>query len=335
MYGSNIASASDKLVKFEEKYLHSSLIHPKESIARSVEQLRVIYSVDGGKYSYLKKKLPYFVCGLFNPPYRNSANFAYTDSFILDFDHLSAKNLDIDSVRSKIQADERVVMCFCSPSEDGLKVLFHLKSPCYDKGIYSLFYKAFASSFATMVGLEQVIDSHTSDVARACFVSMDLKAYYNPDAAPVDIGLFVDPSNPLAMADLRRQQNDLAGAEPEEGQKGPREPDDEVMAKIRKKLNPTAKAAPEKNVTVPAKLRAVIAPLRDFLEDKGIVVNNIRDIQYGQQIEATIGTKSATLNLFFGKKGFTPIPSPKNGTDTQANELLQLAVNNFLSNNDL
>ncbi|WP_306303138.1 CRISPR-associated primase-polymerase type B [Prevotella falsenii] len=174
LLGTNIQSSADKLQKIPEEFLYNSLRNPKPAIAATIHRLRIIDSMDRNAYSQLKRKLPYFVCGQFNPAFRRKENFAYTESFILDFDHLSSKQLSLKSVREDIIKDEQVMMCFASPGEDGLKVMFRLKERCYDAGLYSIFYKAFAATFAMRHNLTQVADTKTSDVSRACFVSIDL-----------------------------------------------------------------------------------------------------------------------------------------------------------------
>ena len=93
LFGTNIQSAADELKKVQEEYLYNSLRNPKPTIAATIQQLRIVYSMDTKAYVQLKRRLPYFVCGQFNPPFRRKENFAYTESFILDFDHLSSKQL--------------------------------------------------------------------------------------------------------------------------------------------------------------------------------------------------------------------------------------------------
>lgn len=44
--------------------------------------------------------------------------------------------LSLKTVRDEIIRDEQVMMCFVSPGEDGLKVMFQLKERCYDAGLY-------------------------------------------------------------------------------------------------------------------------------------------------------------------------------------------------------
>ena len=204
LFGTNIQSVADELKKVQEEYLYNSLRNPKPSIAATIQQLRIVYSMDAKGYAQLKRKLPYFVCGQFNPPFRRKENFAYTESFILDFDHLASKQLSLKAIRNDIIQDEQVMMCFTSPSEDGLKVMFRLKERCYDAGLYSIFYKAFAATFAMRHNLTQVADSRTSDVARACFVSIDPDAYFNPNPTPVDIKAYIDETKSPRRARKKR-----------------------------------------------------------------------------------------------------------------------------------
>lgn len=203
--GKNIQSAADPLLKIKEEQLYHSLINPRPDIEARIRQLRIVYAMDTKQYTTLKRTLPYVVCGHFTPNFRKKENFAYAETFILDIDHVSEKNLDLAAVRQQIQADTRVLLCFTSPGEDGLKVMFRLSERCYDPGIYTLFYKTFARDFSLRYHLEQAIDNKTSDVARACFISIDRNAYYNPECEAVDIKAFVNPDNPINVADTRHE----------------------------------------------------------------------------------------------------------------------------------
>ena len=44
-----------------------------------------------------------------------------------------------------------------------------------------MFYKLFVHKFSVKYGLEQVVDTRTCDVTRACFLSADSEAYFNPE----------------------------------------------------------------------------------------------------------------------------------------------------------
>lgn len=334
LFGTNIQSAADELKKVQEEYLYNSLRNPKPTIAATIQQLRIVYSMDAKAYAQLKRRLPYFVCGQFNPPFRRKENFAYTESFILDFDHLSSKQLSMKTIRDNIVKDEQVMMCFTSPSEDGLKVMFRLKERCYDAGLYSIFYKAFAATFAMRHNLNQVTDSKTSDVARACFISIDPNAYFNPNSIPVDIKAYLDESNPDLLFKIKHEQDKhdkVIKKSDDEQVPLPKDPDKDILTRIRQQLNPKAQLPIEQHPAyVPERLNEIIAELKLFIEETGLQVTEIINIQYAKKIRARLGQKEAEVNLFYGKRGFSVVISPRLGTNEELNELLADLIKAFL-----
>ena len=334
LFGTNIQSAADELKKVQEEYLYNSLRNPKPTIAATIQQLRIVYSMDAKAYVQLKRRLPYFVCGQFNPPFRRKENFAYTESFILDFDHLSSKQLSMKTIRDNIVKDEQVMMCFTSPSEDGLKVMFRLKERCYDAGLYSIFYKAFAATFAMRHNLTQVTDSKTSDVARACFISIDPNAYFNPNSIPVDIKAYLDESNPDLLFKIKNEQDEhdkVIKKSDDEQVPLPKDPDKDILTRIRQQLNPKAQLPIEQHPAyVPERLNEIIAELKLFIEETGLQVTEIINIQYAKKIRARLGQKEAEVNLFYGKRGFSVVISPRLGTNEELNELLADLIKAFL-----
>jgi virE N-domain protein len=334
LFGTNIQSAADELKKVQEEYLYNSLRNPKPTIAATIQQLRIVYSMDAKAYAQLKRRLPYFVCGQFNPPFRRKENFAYTESFILDFDHLSSKQLSMKTIRDNIVKDEQVMMCFTSPSEDGLKVMFRLKKRCYDAGLYSIFYKAFAATFAMRHNLTQVTDSKTSDVARACFISIDPNAYFNPNSIPVDLKAYLDESNPDLLFKIKHEQDEHDKVIKKSDDKQvplPKDPDKDILTRIRQQLNPKAQLPVEQHPAyVPERLNEIIAELKLFIEETGLQVTEIINIQYAKKIRARLGQKEAEVNLFYGKRGFSVVISPRLGTNEELNELLADLIKAFL-----
>ena len=327
--GKTITSAADELVKMDEETLVSRLRNPKSEIASQIRQLRLIIQLDPRQYGSLKRTLPYIVCAHFNPPFRKIENFAYTDRFILDIDKLSAKHIDIKNLRERIQRDPRVMMCFVSPGGDGLKVMFCLSERCYDAGRYSLFYKAFARNFSEQYALEQVIDSRTADVSRACFISVDPDAYYNPQAEPIDINAIVSDSDPLGAFDLMKEQQHIDKQQQQQQrqqqteQKINPDPDNQVMARIKEQLQlqrgdsqPTVK-----DIIVPQVLNDIIEGLQNHIEKTGLQVEKITNIQYGKKINISLGIKKAEINLFYGRRGFSIVQTPKAGTNAELSEL--------------
>lgn len=334
--GSNVRNNSEPLKKVTPEYLFNALRSPKPEFLSRIRQLRIVRQINESQYVQLKQQLPYFVCASFNPPFRNTKNFAFTEYFIMDIDHICEKGLILDDLRRKIESDSRTMMCFLSPGEDGLKVIMKIKDRCYDAGVYSVFYKKFVYEFSLQYDLQQVLDIRTSDVTRACFMSVDSSAYYNPDAEPVDMAEIIDMEDPSVLLRQKKEVEESMSALTDIADSSSnaveiREPDDDAMERIRGLLNmKTKKVSVERPVFVPAILDTIQGELNDYVSDIGFMISEIINIQYGKKIRAKLGLKMAEVNLFYGKRGFSVVVSPKTGTDGTLNILLADTVRAFI-----
>ena len=335
--GHSITSAKDPLKKIDLAYLYNSLKTPKIHIRDLIKRLQISQQLDVKQYQQNKRLLPYVVCANFSPPYRKKENFVFTEYFILDLDHFRDKGLELSDIRAKVQQDSQVCLAFISPSNDGLKLIFRLKEKCRDINLYSLFYKSFAKKFASRYNLNQVVDKATSDVTRACFISCDDEAYYNPNSEMIDIGAYLPLHNSDMLlgafkAEVKaiEQEEKKTKEEAQSGVKKPIDPDDAVMQKIKQQLNPKLQNKVAKECYVPSELQSVVEGLKQFIEDNGLVIEDIASIQYGKKIKASLGLKKAEVNLFYGKRGFTVVISPRTGTDPSLNEVLALLVNSYI-----
>lgn len=334
--GKNIQSASDRLAKVTADYLYHSIKSPKTEISAKIKQLRIVRDLDRKRYSYLKKQLPYIVCGAFNLPFRRLDNFVYIEHFIIDIDHISEKEIDINSLKDKLKTDSRLVMMFLSPGEDGLKLLFNLKERCMDAGIYSIFYNKFVQSLSLQYGLEQVIDTSTSDVSRACFISMDENVFYNPNAEPVNINDYINLEDSLSLFDAAKSTKKTITKGDEiktNNEKLPTDPDKETLNEIKMLLGTRPRVKKEKFVFVPEQLNEIIEELKRFIEEKGITVYEVSNIQYAKKIKCKLGAKKSEINLFYGKKGFSVVQSPSCGTSSDLNELVAQIIDVYLEEN--
>lgn len=334
--GSNVRNNTEPLKKVTLDYLFNALRNPKADFESKIRQLRVVRQLNEGQYTSLKQQLPYFVCAAFNPAFRKTDNFAYTSYFVIDIDHIGSKGLILEDLKHRIISDPRTLMCFVSPGEDGLKVMMRLKDKCYDAGVYSVFYKRFVSDFSAQYNLQQVIDGQTSDVTRACFMSVDRKAYFNPSAEMVDMAHVINlmDSSEL-MLQKKKAEKDIKELTATDVQDTDRqhEPDDDSMDKIRQLLKMRQKGSDpmKKDVYVPEILNQLEEKLRDYVNDIGLTITEIINIQYGKKIRAELNLKKAEVNLFYGKKGFSVVVSPRTGTDESLNSLLAETVQTFIS----
>ena len=241
-------------------------------------------------------------------------------------------------LRKKIMQDQRTVLCFVSPSGDGLKVMFKLNEKCYDAGLYKTFYQTFLAKYSKAFGLQQVVDSKTCDVARACFLSVDDNAYFNPQAEMINMSDYLNPDVNMQMAMECKHEVEKDAKEGDklrkEEMKCSADPSDDIFQQIRNTLNPKAKGSME---TMPAYVPEVLDDIADdlhsYISKTGIVVQEIININYAKKIRVKIGTRLGEVNLFYGKRGFSVVQSPRTGTDTETNELLADVIRSFLIEN--
>lgn len=319
--GKNVTQVNDPMQKLQVAQLYHSLVNPKPEIRASILQLRNVLTIDPKKYSLLKRKLPYVTCGIFNPPYRRTEHFASIEVFILDIDHISEKGITVNWLKEKLKADTRIELMFESPGGDGLKILFRLYEKCFDHAKYSMFYKVFAQSFSDQYDLNQVIDTRTSDVTRACFISIDSNAYYNPHAEAVRIESFVDFNDPFQVMELKSLEK--AGKTEHEPELNDRELTPDIFQQIKQKLNPNIRTSVPKNITVPEELDKILPNVKEHIQKYDMTIKEVKNIHYGKQIHFTVGPHFAEINVFYGKNGYKVVPTTKSGASA---ELAQIAA---------
>lgn len=330
--GKSVTQKDDLLKKVQPEYLFHAVTNPRPEIAALIRQLRILRTLDSKQYGLRKRELPYITCGIFNPPVRRTDNFGWINHFILDLDHLESKNIVVSELKQKIVADTRVKLLFVSPGEDGIKIMFQLKEKCYDAALYSLFYRTFALAFANQYQLEQVVDNTTRDVTRACFVSYDPEAYYNPEPVPVVLESYVDRSNPFSVRELKHSLKELEGGIPlVEQDEIPAGPDVDQWAEIRSKLNPSSRVKKEKIIFVPEEMEQAVEKVTEKMNELDIGVKEVINIHYGKKFRFSYKVHEAEINLFYGKKGYTVVVSPRQGTQAELNEICARVVSDIFN----
>jgi len=332
MHGKNITSTDEVMQKINLEQLYLNISNPHIELVSYIEQLRIVLTLDAQKYRQLKTKLPYFVCGIFNKGVRRLANFSQISHFVLDFDHLRSKEIDLNSLKYKLMADSRISLMYSSPSNDGLKLVFTLSQPLFDAMQFKLFYKVFVSLFAKQYNIEQILDSCTCDVTRACFLSVDTDAYVNYNAIQIELSEYVNYDDFATIKDLKKELN---FCEKERNQKLEKEEEknpinNDILSQIKATLNPKM-AKVEKLVYVPEQLNQIMEALALVIESKGIKLISVVNIQYGKQIKVSVNHFWAEINLFYGKRGFTIVQVTKTGSNKDLCDILQQIVDQFLS----
>jgi hypothetical protein len=319
-FGRKITSIEEELQLVSLDRLYQGIRHPKPQLLNQIKRLRMVRAMDPKQYARLKKDLPYFVCGRFHPAYRRKDNFSSIECFVIDLDHFEGSGLKRDEVAEAMRSDERVVLVFTSPGGDGLKVLFRMEERCFDPGLYSYFYKAFLHKLIQQYDLGKVADLATHDVSRACFLSVDNEAYFNPGALPVRLSQYFDPLAPDSTRDVHtaQKQPEAVVAKPE------KEPlSEETLEAIKRKLNPNFRPRkPKKEAYVPPELESQIPVLKQKLEAVDILLREAVSISYGKQLKLEAGPLLAEVNIFFGKRGFSVVKTTKTGTNPVACQVI-------------
>jgi hypothetical protein len=321
MRGNQITRPDDPLQAATLEQLFKNTLEPRAELQALIRQLRIVKTIDTAKYRRLKTQLPYIVCGTYTPPYRRTENFAHIECFVLDLDHLADKELEIGLLRKNLITDPRLAMIFVSPGNDGLKLVFRLTERCHDAGKYKLFYKAFAYKFAAQYGLHQVLDERTSDVTRACFLSHDPEAWYNPTPETIDMKSFVDFDDMLAVNQLLKENRDADRAEKSRQKSEQPLPGDDVLAEIKSKLSPEYARKKEKQIFVPEELTSLHDRVILALQGFPIAIKQIENIHYGKKVLFEAGNHLAEVNVFYGKKGYSIVVTSKTGTNSELGNL--------------
>lgn len=318
-FGKSITSFNDELNRIPISTIAQKIKNPKSNIMALIEQLRLVSTIDKKVYRSLKVRLPYLVAAVFSPGIRKIENFAFADYFILDIDHLHEKQINQDELFKKITDDNRVVLSFRSPSNDGIKVFFKFLERIMDAGKYSMYYKAFAQKFSVEYNLEQVVDKRTSDVSRACFVSYDSDVFFNEDAEAIDFTKIIDLEDEQQVYEINRHivqsQKQITNIKPEKELRQVL-PDD-TLQKIREKLNPNIKVKREKKIFVPEELEIVIETIKSKMTEFDILPGDIKNINYGKQFMFRKDILWAQINLFYGKRGYTIVKTTKSGSNDE------------------
>lgn len=333
MYGQKITSTDEVMQKMTTERLYQMISKPSESLRSSIERLRIVQTIDVAKYRQLKTTLPYFVCGIFQKGVRRTENFAQISYFVVDFDHVKEKGFDVYDLQKKLAFDERVHMMFVSPGNDGLKLMFKLQEPLFDTVKFKLFYKTFVLALSKQYGVEQIVDAKTCDVTRACFLSFDENAIFNPESLAVNVSEYVDFQNFEQIKDLQKELFEEKREEKKQAFEEKKEVNDDILQQIKQTLNPKA-VKQEKLVYVPEELNMIMDGLSKSLETHLLKIATIENIQYGKKIKVVAAHIWAEVNLFYGKKGFSVVITPKTGCNLQLGELAKLAIEQFLFNYD-
>jgi hypothetical protein len=79
-------------------------------------------------------------------------------------------------------------------------------------------------------------------------------------------------------------------------------------------------------------LNAVIPLVQEKAMELGITILEVIPIQYGKKIKFGVKHFWAEINVFHGKRGFSVVKTPKNGSNEELTQIAFDLVNNVICN---
>lgn len=321
-FGTQITSSADSLRAISTLDIFQ-LVTEDASLRATTERLRLLRSMDKEAYRTVKTRLPYVVGSEFSndatgTPIRRMDMYVAAHYFILDLDECPGLN---GRVPDAVRQDEAVALAFISPSGQGLKLFFRLADPCTDARQFSTAYRNFATHIGIQYRWTNSIDLRTSDVTRACFLAHDPAAYHNADAFPVDWRLWLTDADGAADLSLFADETELKTGLATLPQ-ADRPINIAAYRDVLKQINPRTPVRRERQVFVPDSLRELEPEVRAICQRLNWELTEVRTLNFGLKFAIKQGFRRAELNVFFGKKGFSLVRSPKTGCDPALTDLL-------------
>lgn len=165
----------------------------------------------------------------------------------------------------------------------------------------------------------------TSDVTRACFLSIDEHAYLNKNPELVNMEAYINFENESEIIEANRiikeyEKENQNKQKQDEIKKEDLTPD--LLLEIKRKLNPNIRLKPEKQLYVPEEIDKVLQTISDRTEEFGIKMKSAEAINFGKKFRFELGTKWAQLNVFYGKQGYKVVKTPVTGSDAELSEIV-------------
>lgn len=158
---------------------------------RAINAKRIAATGDEGKaldkerQEVKAQKLPYFSLCEFRDNYLDKEHFLQTMYVLLDSDHLADQ---LATTKEKMRNDNKIMLCFISPSGDGLKFVIRLDRYVTTEDDFHKVFRALRRQFSEDYDIP--IDP-AEDPSRACYLSFDPDIVYNPAStkASVEVAL--------------------------------------------------------------------------------------------------------------------------------------------------
>jgi|GEM_PF-6640063 hypothetical protein len=129
-------------------------------------------------YDKIKKQLPAVTfSATFGDKRNGDGLLRYNNLAILDIDHVSDSDITLTDLKQRAVALPYTMVCFISPSRDGLKLVVKIDS---DPERHRTVVQSLMHPYENHLGIE--LDAKCLDLPRLCFLSTDLDCFHNPES---------------------------------------------------------------------------------------------------------------------------------------------------------
>lgn len=196
--------------------------------------------------------------------------------------------------------------------------------------------------------MDNFCDKSTHDASRVCFFSHDPDAYYNPLAVPIVIRDYIPLTEAENKINLVPDKNNFicnqeigdkkAKTFPEKEEKSGH-PDEQEYATILRKIGNRPIIRKRNLVNIPDEIKQLLPLIMDKFSEIGIEIEQQENIQYGIKLRFNHKENWAETNIFYGKKGFSVVLTPKSGSHPDLGEigvnLIHNAIADFWLNSEI
>lgn len=332
--GHNLRTTADPLVAVAIADLVGK-IRTDDRLRRETESLRNLLRMDPRAYKQSKPNLPYFCGSGFRQDHRKIEHFEAATLLTFDVDWGATDVRQAADVRARTYADAECLLGYVTPSGQGWRLVYALAEPITDVRVFKLVYKRMFAELLRRHPDLRGLDEVTHDPTRANFLAHDPGAHYFPLALPVAWGAWVNEVSPSVWGTEVPTQVDTAGppvgkttgrqatlslgAQPSAGDaSGP--PASPPYRDIRRVLSPPrggntyTQRAPGRPFA-PPELLEMIPAWSAALKAAEVTPVEEQRIPYGIKLLVSFDRRQATVNLFYGKRGFRIVVENRRGTD--------------------
>jgi hypothetical protein len=293
------------------------IIGETSPLYKETQLLRRVARLDAAAAQRLKTRLPFICCSQFSDGIRKADHFEQSTGFILDIDNVPKDPAYRLELLQQFKQDPEVALVYQSPGGNGYKLLFILQHPITELRSYTSFYKLFLHSFAHKYQLEPYLDTATCDATRVSFLCHDADAWLNP--VPVAVDHYQSMST-IETESIHAHQTEFQTSRDATGNCS-NQLSKEQYRQLLNTLHPERPAKAPKQIFVPPLLHELMVHVQAQAAAVGIAIAEVLDIHYGKKVVFANLADRAEVNLFYGKKGFSVVKTPKRGSNEELAEI--------------